>query len=91
MPNIKSVVKDVKKSRERRLRNLDAKSRIKTFIKKTKAAIDEGSEEAAALVSKTVSIIDKTAKRGIIHPNAAARRKSRLMKRANAAKTAEQS
>lgn len=84
-------MKDVKKSRERRLRNLDAKSRIKTFVKKTKAAIDEGSEEAAALVRKTVSIIDKTAKRGIIHPNAAARRKSRLMKRANAASTGEQS
>lgn len=89
MPNIKSVVKDVKKSRERRLRNLDAKSRIKTFVKKTKAAIDEGSEQAAALLSQTVSIIDKTAKRGIIHPNAAARRKSRLMKRANA-KAADQ-
>lgn len=88
MPNIKSVVKDVKKSRERRLRNLDAKSRIKTFVKKAKTAMDEGSDQTTALVNETVSIIDSAAKRGIIHPNAAARRKSRLMQRANA-KSAE--
>lgn len=85
MPNIKSVVKDVKKSRELRLRNLATRSKIKTFVKKTKAAIEEGSQNAAALLNETVSIVDKAAKRGIIHPNAAARRKSRLMKRASAA------
>lgn len=83
MPNIKSVVKDVKKSRERRARNLDTKSRIKTFIKKTKAAMDTKSEQTVGFLNETVSIIDKAAKRGILHPNAAARRKSRLMKRAN--------
>lgn len=83
MPNIKSVVKDVKKSRERRLRNLATKSRIKTFVKKTKLAQDASADNAAALLHETVSIVDKAAKRGIIHPNAAARRKSRLMKRAN--------
>ncbi|MCE5313873.1 MAG: 30S ribosomal protein S20 [Armatimonadota bacterium] len=83
MPNIKSVVKDVKKSRERRLRNQDTKSKIKTFVKKTKAAQDASTENAAILLTETVSIVDKAAKRGIIHPNAAARRKSRLMKRAS--------
>ena len=83
MPNIKSVVKDVKKSRERRLRNLETKSKIKTFIKKTKVAMDEASEQTTSLLNETVSIIDRAAKRGIIHPNAAARRKSRLTKRAN--------
>lgn len=83
MPNIKSVIKDVKKSRERRLRNLATKSRIKTFVKKSKAAMDAQAENTTALVNETVSILDKAAKRGIIHPNAAARRKSRLMKRAN--------
>ncbi len=82
MPNIKSVIKDVKKSRERRLRNLATKSKIKTFIKKTKIAQDKKAEGAVALLHETVSIVDKAAKRGIIHPNAAARRKSRLMKRA---------
>lgn len=83
MPNIKSVMKDVKKSRANRQRNLDTKSRIKTFVKKTKSAQDAGGENSVVLLSETVSIVDKAAKRGIIHPNAAARRKSRLMKRAN--------
>ncbi|MGB9619185.1 MAG: 30S ribosomal protein S20 [Armatimonadota bacterium] len=83
MPNIKSVIKDVKKSRERRLRALATRSRIKTMVKKTKAALEANAETAAAFLRETVSIVDKAAKRGIIHPNAARRRKSRLMKRAN--------
>lgn len=85
MPNIKSVLKDVKKSRENRLRNIATRSKIKTFVKKTKSAISEGADNAAEVLNQTVSIVDKAAKRGIIHPNAAARRKSRLMKRANKA------
>jgi len=85
LPNIKSVMKDVKKSRQNRLRNLAAKSKIKTFIKKSKVAIEQSDSEAAKIVSMTVSIIDKAAEKGIIHKNAAARRKSRLMKRANKA------
>lgn len=83
MPNIKSVMKDVKKSRERRLRNLAAKSKIKTFVKKSKTAIEAGDPNAAELVRQAVSVIDKAAEKGIIHKNAAARRKSRLMKKAN--------
>ena len=83
MPNIKSVIKDVKRSRVRQLRNRAAKSVIKTYIKKANTAITSGpAEEMTASVSKTVSVIDKAWKRGIIHKNAAARRKSRLMKRA---------
>ena len=86
MPNIKSVVKDVKKSRKNHLRNISAKSALKTFVKKAKTTIAGGDAAAiAAAVTKTVSVIDKTAERGIIHKNAAARRKSRLMKRANKA------
>ncbi len=84
LPNIKSVMKDVKKSRERRLRNVETRSKIKTLIKKTKSAQDTKNEQAVSLLNETVSIVDKAVKRGIIHPNAAARRKSRLMKRANA-------
>ncbi len=83
MPNIKSVMKDVIKSRKNHERNVSAKSAMKTFVKKAKAAIDAGdSTQAAPAVRQAVSWIDKTAERGIIHRNAAARRKSRLMKRA---------
>lgn len=82
MPNIKSVVKDVKKSRQNRLRNVAAKSALKTYVKKANTLVAEKSADAAAAVRQAVSVIDKTAERGIIHRNAAARRKSRLMKRA---------
>lgn len=86
MPNIKSSIKDVKKSRKNHLRNISAKSAMKTFIKKAKATIETGDAAAIAeAVKQTVSVIDKTAERGIIHKNAAARRKSRLMKRAHKA------
>lgn len=89
MPNVKSVVKDVKKSRQNQLRNVSARSAMKTYVKKAKAAIESGSAEAAAAVRKAVSTIDKTAERGIIHRNAAARRKSRLMKRAAKAQASD--
>ncbi|MCC6730483.1 MAG: 30S ribosomal protein S20 [Chthonomonadales bacterium] len=86
MPNIKSMIKDVKKSRKNRLRNVAAKSAMKTHIKKAKAAIEGGDAAAVpAAMREALSVIDKTAERGIIHRNAAARRKSRLMRRAHRA------
>lgn len=80
MPNIKSVVKDVKKSRQLRLRNLSWRSKIKTFTKKTRQAF--GSPESQDALKAASSIIDSAAQKGIIHKNAARRRKSRLMKQA---------
>lgn len=89
MPNIKSVKKDVIRSRKRHLRNQATKSQIKTFVKKANTAIAGGDDAAIATVlSQTVSVVDKAAKRGIIHKNAAARRKSRLMRRAAQAQSA---
>jgi small subunit ribosomal protein S20 len=82
VPNIKSVKKDVLRSRKNHLRNQATKSRIKTFVKKTNTAIAAGDAEVASVLSLTISVLDKAAKRGIIHKNAAARRKSRLMSRA---------
>jgi len=85
VPNIKSVKKDVIRSRQRRLRNQAAKSQIKTFVKKAHTAIAGGvAETIAVAVPQAVSVVDKAAKRGIIHKNQAARRKSRLMRRAAA-------
>ncbi len=87
MPNIKSVKKDVIKSRKNHERNISAKSAMKTFIKKARTAVDtpavEPAETSEAL-RLAIKAIDKTAQRGIIHKNQAARRKSRLMKHANA-------
>ena len=87
MPNIKSVKKDVIKSRKNHLRNVSAKSAMKTFIKKAKLAVETPAVEAAQTaeaVRIACKTIDKTAQRGIIHKNQASRRKSRLMKRAHA-------
>jgi small subunit ribosomal protein S20 len=91
VPNIKSVKKDVKKSRERQKRNTAAKSSIKTAIKKTRLAIEAAPAESAETLRKTIALIDRIEDKGIIHKNAAARRKSRLMKRYNKAVAAAQS
>ena len=88
MPNIKSVKKDVIKSRKNHLRNISAKSAMKTFIKKAKTAVDAptvATAETAEAVRLACKAIDKTAERGIIHRNQASRRKSRLMKKAHQA------
>ena len=70
------------KHQERNRRNL---SQLKTQIKKLRAAIAKGDAGAAKkLLGETVSEIDKAAKKGVIHDNAAARYKSRLSRRVNA-------
>jgi small subunit ribosomal protein S20 len=87
----KSSIRSLRVSRVRALRNQSVRSAIKTFMKKTRAAITAGDEQAATFIQETASLVDKAAKRGIIHKNAAARRKSRLARRMNAEKaTAEQ-
>ncbi len=88
MPNIKSVKKDVIKSRKNYERNIAAKSAVKTFIKKARVAIDTQIDDTANVteaVRLAIKALDKTQERGIIHKNQAARRKSRLMKRLNKA------
>ncbi|MBI3946309.1 MAG: 30S ribosomal protein S20 [Armatimonadetes bacterium] len=82
MPNIKSVKKDVERSRQRHTRNQSYKSRMKTMIRKTRTAVASATLDDA-LLRETESTIDKLAQKGIIHKNAAARRKSRLMKLVN--------
>lgn len=79
MPNIKAAEKWARQSEKRELRNRDTKSRLKTVYRKTVASGD------AAAVPTVESEFDRAAKRGIIHKNKAARKKSRLaaaMKRA---------
>ena len=74
------------KHRDRNRRNL---SRLKTKIKTLRSAIAGGDTAAVkGALAETVSEIDKAAKKGIIHDNAAARYKSRLSRRVNAAASA---
>ncbi|MCL1816186.1 MAG: 30S ribosomal protein S20 [Clostridiales bacterium] len=79
MPNIKSAKKRVLIAHMRRQRNAMAKSRMKTQLKKFSAAIATGDKQIAANELRTsVSILDKTAAKGVIHKNAASRRKAKL-------------
>ncbi len=70
---IKSGLKDLRKSARRREANASVKSRIKTLVRSGLSDPQQVSDAQAAL--------DKAAARGIIHPNTAARRKARLMRR----------
>lgn len=89
MANTKSAAKRVRVSEKRHLINQVAKSRFRNAVKKTVIAAKSG-EEVSALLSDAFSKIDKAAKIGAIHPNQAARRKARLVKRVETLKTANQ-
>ena len=82
MPNIKSAIKRVKVSEKKNLRNRMVKSSMKTSVKKFDAAIAEGKADAA-LLSATQSAVDRAASKGVIHKNAANRKKARMAKRLN--------
>jgi small subunit ribosomal protein S20 len=82
--NIKSQKKRILTNAKSADRNKAVRSEIKT---RTRSALTAaGTPEADAALNSAVQRIDSAAAKGIIHPNAAARRKSRLMKRLNAAK-----
>jgi small subunit ribosomal protein S20 len=80
-----SALKQMRQSRKSRARNRKNVSQVKTQVKKLRAAISAGDAEAARkLLPETVAEIDKAAKKGVVHDNAAARYKSRLARKINA-------
>lgn len=90
MPNIKSAKKRVKTIRVRTLRNTAVKSSVKTAIRRCNDALTQaGPEGSAGELNRAFSAVDRAAKKGVIHPNQAARRKSRLARKANKAAQAE--
>jgi small subunit ribosomal protein S20 len=75
----------MRQSVKRRARNRKNLSQLKTRVKMLRAAIATGDAEAAKkLLPQTVGEIDKAAKKGVVHDNAAARHKSRLTRKVNA-------
>ncbi len=71
----------------RRERNRSVRSAMKTSLTKTEKLISKKEAEVTSPeVVQAVSALDKAAQKGVIHPNQAARRKSRLMKKLNRAK-----
>ena len=84
MPNIKSAKKRVLIAESRRQANMAARSQMKTQLKKFDEALKTGDKETVSKqLTASVKILDKTASKGIIHKNAAARRKSNLYKAYN--------
>ena len=86
MPNNAAAEKRMRQEQKRRLHNRSIKSLVRTQISKARSAIASGDENSEEAVRMAVSELDRAAKKGVIHRNNAARRKSRLMKRLNAAK-----
>lgn len=80
MPNIKSAKKRVKVSEKKNLRNRMIKSAVRTSVKKLEAAIAADPQTANAQLVETTSAIDKAASKGVMHKNAANRKKARLAK-----------
>lgn len=94
MPRSKSAEKAARASERKRLRNKSVRSATKTKMTRAEELISSNElEPAREAVTTALSALDKAAKKGVIHPNTAARRKSRLMKKLNQVKpssTAEQ-
>ena len=86
MPNIKSAKKRVKVIEKKTLRNNMIKSAYKTAVRKFEEAIASGNvEEAKTLLSEATKKIDQACTKGVIVKNTAARKKSNLSKKLNAA------
>ena len=79
MPNIASAKKNMRKSRAATIRNRAQRAALRTALKKAKTPTATADERL-----KAVSMLDRAARKGLIHKNAAARHKSRLAAAANA-------
>ena len=87
MPNIKSAIKRVDITKKKTLRNNMIKSSYRTAVKRFEQAIEAGNvEEATKLFPEATKKIDQACTKGVIVKNTAARKKSNLAKKLNAAK-----
>lgn len=78
MPNIASAKKNMRKSRAAAVRNRAQRSALRTALKK--ARVETAGTET---VTEAVSLLDRAARKGLIHKNKAARHKSQLARKAN--------
>lgn len=79
MPNVKSAEKRMRTNAIRAERNRMFRSRMRTALKKVRGATD--ADTAGAAFKEAASLLDRAARKRIIHPNRAARAKSRLSAR----------
>jgi small subunit ribosomal protein S20 len=79
MANSKSALKRIRQNEKRRDRNRSDRSRMRTAIKNLRTAMEAGdADKARELLPSTLSLVNATAGKGVIHRNAAARTTSRL-------------
>jgi small subunit ribosomal protein S20 len=83
MANIQSQKKRNRQNEKRRVRNKAVRSELKTRVKVATAAVESGAEDSEALVQAAQKRLGKAGAKGIIHKNQAARRTSRMMRRAH--------
>ncbi|NLZ92686.1 MAG: 30S ribosomal protein S20 [Firmicutes bacterium] len=86
MPNTKQAIKRMRITAKRTARNRQVKSMVKTAIRRfTDTLAQENFDEAAVNLRQAAKTLDKAVSKGVVHKNAAARKKSRLAKRLNKA------
>ena len=85
MANSPQARKRARQAQSHRARNVSHRSKVRTYIKKVVAAVDNGDAEAAsAALNEAIPVIDRMAGKGIMHRNKAARHKTRLSAKVNA-------
>lgn len=90
MANTQSAKKRIRQTRKRTVRNRHYRASARTYVKKTRQLIAEGNlEEAEAMANQAYQTLDKAARKRILHPRNAARRKGRLMAALAAARQAD--
>lgn len=82
MPNIKSAIKRVKQNAKASAANTQAKSTMRTAVKKADTAALNSEVNAQDLIKTAIKQLDKAASKGLIHKNTASRKKAQLMKKA---------
>jgi len=90
VPNIKSAEKRVIVSAKKRALNMAQKSRLKTIVKSVEKALADNDPNVNEYLRAAYKALDKAAAKGLIHKNAAARKKSRLSKKIATAVAANQ-
>lgn len=90
MANIKSAIKRIRQSEKRRVRNAAVRSTVRTTLKGTRAALEtRQADQARESLARTIRLLDKAVTKGVVHRNAAARKKSRLTRQLNALATGQ--
>jgi len=85
MANTRSALKRIRTSEKRRVRNAAVRTGVRSAVKSTRTAIAAASaDEARASLDRAIRLLDKAVTKGVVHRNAAARKKSRLARQLNA-------